>query len=248
MAGVDVEIFAPAAGVAPENRDRVLINLHGGGFYMGARMMSHIESIPVAAESGFRVVSVDYRMAPEFRFPAATEDVVAVYRALLEEHSASQIGLFGSSAGALLTAQTVAGLVNASLPVPGALAMLSGAASFWTEGDSGCVASYISDRPSNRFFEDPYFKDVQPEDPTAFPVQSTRILGAFPPSLLVSATRDCALSSVVHTHSRLIELGVPSDLHVWEGVGHAFHYDTELPQSRQVHKIVARFFATHLSS
>jgi len=71
-------------------------------------------------------------------------------------------------------------------------------------------------------------------------------MSKFPPSLLVAATRDKALSSVVYTHSLLVAQGVEAELHVWEGLGHAFFYDPDLPQSREVYAVVIKFFDTHL--
>ena len=68
----------------------------------------------------------------------------------------------------------------------------------------------------------------------------------FPPSLLVTATRDQALSSVAHTHSRLIKQGVRADLHVCEGLGHAFFFDPDLPQSREVYEVAVKFFDKNL--
>ena len=108
MDGVLTEVFVPKAGVAAANTKRVLINVHGGGFMGGARTASHIESIPIAAIGRIKVVSVDYRQGPEHVYPAATDDVEAVYRALLKSYDPEQIGLYGCSAGGLLTAQTVA--------------------------------------------------------------------------------------------------------------------------------------------
>lgn len=72
------------------------------------------------------------------------------------------------------------------------------------------------------------------------------ILGRFPPSLLISGTRDFALSSVVYTHSVLVDRGVEAELHVWEGVGHAFFYDLDLPESRAIYQVLTRCFDTHL--
>ena len=106
--GVYTEVFEPAAGVPAKNVDRVLIHLHGGAFSFGARTGGRLESIPVAHVAGMRVISVDYRQGPEHRFPAASEDVATVYRHLLQSYSPQQIGIFGCSAGGLLTAQVVA--------------------------------------------------------------------------------------------------------------------------------------------
>ena len=102
------EVVTPAGGVPAENARRALINLHGGGFSVGARTIGRLESIPVASIARMKVVAVDYRQGPEFRFPAASEDVAAVYRSLLESYSPGNIGLFGCSAGGMLTAQAVA--------------------------------------------------------------------------------------------------------------------------------------------
>ena len=105
MGGIVVDVVTPAEGIAPENADRVLINLHGGGFVTGARSASLVESVPMAALMRIKVISVDYRMGPEHQFPAASEDVAAVYRDLLKQYDADHIGLYGCSAGGLLAAR-----------------------------------------------------------------------------------------------------------------------------------------------
>src|SRR5260370_32462969 len=78
IGGVQTDVIEPSGGVAKKNKGRVLINLHGGGFVVGARLGGQMESIPVAAIGAIKVVTVDYREGPEYRFPAASEDVAAV--------------------------------------------------------------------------------------------------------------------------------------------------------------------------
>jgi acetyl esterase/lipase len=78
IAGVPVEIISPIEGVSGPNRNCVLINLHGGSFMYGARWGGEVESIPIAAIGKVKIVSVNYRMAPEYQFPAASEDIAAV--------------------------------------------------------------------------------------------------------------------------------------------------------------------------
>jgi len=101
--GVKVWAVTPKR-LAPEKRDRLLICLHGGGFTSDSGSL--IESIPMAALTGTKVVSVLYRLAPQFPFPAAVEDSVAVYSAALKTHSPGKIAIYGTSAGAVLAAQT----------------------------------------------------------------------------------------------------------------------------------------------
>jgi len=246
IAGVYTEVIAPEAGVPPKNKKRVLINLHAGGFTFGARLCGQIESIPIASLGGYEVFSVDYRLAPEHRYPAAVDDVVAVYKELLNTHDAGDIGVFGYSAGGLLAAQCIAKMQKESLPLPGALVLLFGGAIFWGKGDSSRWGPAISGRTLTSWEQHLYFQDADADDPLVFPLLSAEILSRFPPSLLISASRDFALSSVVHTHSRLVNLGVPAQLHVWEGVGHAFSHDFRLPQSPELYAVVLRFFDAQL--
>jgi epsilon-lactone hydrolase len=247
IAGVHADVFTPAGGIAAKNRHRVLINVHGGGFLGGARISSEIESVPIAAVGRIKVYSLDYRMAPLNKFPAASEDVAKVYREMLKHYSPENIGIFGCSAGGLLTAQSVAWFQKAHLPRPGAVALLCEGGFFWGDGDSGvfdrAITGGIPERSSR---DNAYLRDADPNDPLAFPATSASVLAQFPPTLLVSATRDMALSSVVRTHSLLIANGVEAELHVFEGLWHAFQYDTSLPESGEVFGIVARFFDTHL--
>lgn len=250
IAGVAAEIFTPAKGIAAENQQRILINLHSGAFVAGARWASQIESIPIAAVGQIKVVGIDYRLAPEHRFPAASEDVAAVYRELLKTFDPRSIGIYGCSAGALLTAQALAWFQKEGLPAPGAAGMFSAAASYWGEGDTGHFYAALSGFDLSHIVSiraNPYLKDADSNDPLVFPARSPEVLSKFPPALLVSSTRDLALSSVAHTHSCLIEQGVKADLHVWDGLDHAFHYCPDLPQSRHLYDIVVGFFDTHLS-
>jgi epsilon-lactone hydrolase len=250
IAGVYTEVFTPIEAVPRHNSRRVLINLHGGGFTEGSRTNSHLESIPIAAVSQTKVVSIDYRKAPEFTFPAASEDVAAVYRELLKTYKPQQVGIFGCSAGALLTAQTIAWLQKENLPLPGAVGLFCEGAGYWTEGDTGHIGRMlIGDEmiwglPTHN----PYFHNTSPQDPLAFPVRSLSMMAKFPPSLLISATRDPALSSVVHTHSVLVGRGVKAELHVWDGLGHFFFFDPSLPESRQMFVVVKRFFDEQLAT
>lgn len=246
--GVLTEVFTPINGVAIQNKDRVLINLHGGAFRFGSRTSSHLESIPISAVAKIKVISVDYRMAPEFYFPAASEDVATVYVQLLKQYDPANIGIFGCSAGGLLTAQSVAWLQKENLPMPGAVGMFCAGGSYWSEGDSGNFATMWEERPKV-IRDDPdfeYLKKTDFSNPLAYPVRSNDIMARFPPSLLIASTRDLAMSSVVQTHSVLIQQGVPAELYIWEGLPHAFFLDPNLPQSREMYEVTARFFERHL--
>ncbi|MEJ0040285.1 MAG: alpha/beta hydrolase [Gammaproteobacteria bacterium] len=254
LGGVRVDVITPKAGVAAGNRSRVLINLHGGGFRNGSRTASVAESIPVAAVARIKVVSVDYRMAPAYRLPAASEDVAAVYKALLREYKPRNIGIYGCSAGGMLTSQTVAWLQKERLPRPGAIGIFcAGAgASESARGDSRRFEGMLdaSWQIGALMYFTPAVSDYFPteavNDPLVSPVESPATLAKFPPTLLISGTRDMALSNVVHTHAQLVKAGVEADLHIWDGMGHNFLLEMDLPESKEAYDVIAAFFRKHL--
>ena len=166
--GVYTEVFEPVGGVSPNNARRVLINLHGGAFSLGARTEGRLESIPVAHVSGMKVVSVDYRQGPEHRFPAASEDVATVYRHLLETHAPAEIGIFGCSAGGLLTAQSVAWFDARGLPQPGAIGIFCSGAGAFSTGDAAVIGAAFGDLGGGDEME--YFADADWSDPLVAPI------------------------------------------------------------------------------
>jgi epsilon-lactone hydrolase len=133
IAGVPVRIFYPN-NIPASKRNRVLINLHGGGFVVDSG--SFVESIPIANLTQTEVISVYYRMAPKYVFPAAVDDVVSVYKEVLKTHEPRNIAIFGTSAGAELTAEVAVRLKHDGLPEPASLGIFSGRANFLNPGDS----------------------------------------------------------------------------------------------------------------
>ena len=108
IGGIHAYVYTPKAGVSARNKDRVLINLHGGGFSGCWPGCAELESIPVSALGQIEVVSVDYREGPDYKFPAASEDVASVYQELLKTHQPKDIGIYGCSAGGIQTAMSKA--------------------------------------------------------------------------------------------------------------------------------------------
>jgi len=252
--GVPVAIVRPKS-LAKDDR-RVLINLHGGAFLWGAGSGGLVEAIPVASVSKITVITVDYREGPENQFPAATDDVEKVYKAALEHHDAESIGIYGCSAGGGLTAQVIARLQDDHLPMPGAIGVFC--AGVWNGvGDSNVIASLlmgkeiVSSNSKEAPKPHPYFQGPAFEKFAArfgVPGALDSVLAKFPATLLISGTRDSALSETLVTNETLIKAGVPVELHVWEGMWHSFFSDPELPESRAAYDVIARFFDHHLKA
>jgi monoterpene epsilon-lactone hydrolase len=254
IAGIYTDIVTPKAGVAPKNRNRVLLNVHGGGFVSGARTAALVESIPIASVEQIKVVTIDYRMGPENEFPAASEDVAAVYREVLKEYLPQHIGLYGCSAGGMLTAMSIAWFQKNHLPNPAAIGVLCASIGELTGGDASFIAGPLngfatpagstgSDGPAE--FRPAYLSNVDPKDGLAYPINSPALVAQFPPTLLVTSTRGMEYSSAINSHNALVRAGVDAELHVWDGLPHAFWYNSDLPESREVYDVIAHFFDRH---
>ena len=252
LGGVRTDVVMPTEGVTPGNQRRVLVSLHGGAFIWGAGSEALLQAIPIAATSRIKVISVDYRMAPEFRFPSASQDVAAVYQALLKTHDAKAIGIYGCSAGGVLTAESVAWFSTHDLPQPGAIATLCGTGAE-IEGDSAYLAwlllgvSVIPPAERQTLSGLPYFRGTDAHDPLAFPIESPALLAKFPPTLLLAGSRDFATSSETLMQRRLWESGVDAELILFDGLWHAFMMHPDLPESREVYAILGTFFDRHLA-
>lgn len=257
VGGVHAQIYVPAAGIPARNRHRVLIELHGGGFHECWPGCAELESRPLAALGRIKVVSLDFREAPKYRFPAASEDVAAAYRELLKTYRPQDIGIYGCSAGGMLTAMSVAWFQKHSLPRPGAVGIFCAGATLSPAGFGG-DANYTSmGLGEGRLFPRPpdgarkqsaieYLADADPQDPLVAPASSPEVLAKFPPTLIITGTRGFEMSSAVYTHSRLVKAGVQAELHVWEGLFHGFFYNPDVPESRDCYDVMVRFFNRYL--
>lgn len=257
IAGVHVYVYTPKDGVSSENEKRVLINLHGGGFGGCWPGCAALESIPISSLGRIKVVSVDYREGPKYHFPAASEDVAAVYSELLKTYPAQNIGIYGCSAGGMLVGMSEAWFQTHGLPNPGGLGifcagMTLGSIAFG--GDANYLASAVGEMrmpaPAPNGKGPPqgigYLAGVDHSDPLAAPGTSLAVLAKFPPTLIITGTRGFEFSSAVYTDTQLVKAGAESDLHVWEGLFHGFFYNPDVPESRDCYNVIVKFFDRHL--
>ena len=246
IAGVPVRVVTPLS-MRDSNRSRVLINVHGGGFNSDSG--SFTESIPIANLTGIKVVSVLYRLAPEHPFPAALDDTIAVYKELLKTYKPQSIGLYGTSAGAILTAEVAVKLKQLRLPLPGALGVFSGMGDFTRTGDSQAMYALNGlsghlNPPAPRKIPDEYFGNMDPADPVLSPLYAD--LHGMPPTLFITSGRDILLSGTTILHRAFLRAGGDAQLVVFEALPHAFWNDADLPESKEAYGIMASFFDHHI--
>lgn len=244
IAGVVVRTVTPAKR-APGSEHKLLINLHSGAFILGEGSIT--EAIPIAALTGIPVLAIDYRLAPENPFPAAIEDVIAVYRELLKEYEPQHMALYGSSAGAVLSAEATVKMRQLSLPCPAALGFFSGTGDLARPGDTesifGLLGFTTRVTPILEAAQG-YTRDADLKNPVLSPIYAD--LKGFPATLCMSGTRDFFLSGTANFHRALLRAGVDARLVVFDAMPHVHWDDPSLPETDEALNIQAEFLMTHL--
>ncbi|MGD9613879.1 MAG: alpha/beta hydrolase [Alphaproteobacteria bacterium] len=249
LAGVSAFIVTPET-IPAANRSRVLMHLHGGARVLYPGEAGTREAVLMAGFARYKVISVDYRMPPDFPFPAALDDAVSVYRELLKQAPAKNIGIFGASAGGSLTFTTLLRAREEGLPMPGAIAPGTPTVDLTRTGDTLFTNAFIDNvlGTQDGFIRETallYAAGRDLKDPLLSPIYGD--MRGFPPAILTSGTRDLYLSNTVRMHRKLRAAGVEAVLQLWEGQSHTqYMTDPEAPETREYHDEVARFFDRHL--
>lgn len=199
----------------------VILDIHGGALIMGGGEACKLMALGQAARFGHRVVSVDYRMPPDHPYPVGLDDCIAIYRALLRNHDASEIIVTGASAGGNLAAALILRARDEGLPLPAGAMLISPEVDLTESGDSfqanmgvdGILRASLM--PANLLYADGH--DLS--DPYVSPLFGDFTKG-FPPTLLTAGTRDLFLSNAVRMHRALRAAGIPAELHILEAAPH----------------------------
>ncbi len=250
VAGVPVFRIAPPSTAHP---GRLLVHLHGGGYVLYPGEVGAGEGMIMAGLQGYEVVSVDYRMPPDHRFPAALDDALAVWQALLRHRDPQRMAVFGASAGGGLTLALVLRARDAGLPLPAAIApgtpwvdLTAGS----TVGDSLHANEFIDNvlvSPSGWLGAAAalYAGGRDPRDPLISPIYGD--FHGLPPAILTSGTRDLLLSHTVRAHRKLRQAGVPAALQVFEGQSHAQFLEPFVPETDEAFAEIGAFLDAHLA-
>ena len=249
IAGVTVYRVTPA-NIDPANKNRLFVHTHGGSYCVNAGRAGLTEAILVAHRAKIPVLSIDYRMPPEYPFPAAIDDVVAVWSSLIKDRDPKSVALGGTSAGGGLILASTHKFKELGLPLPGALfagtpwadLTKTGDSYFTNEGVDNILVSYEGILEGSAKL---YAGDHALTDPLISPVYGD--FNGFPPTYLVSGTRDMFLSNTVRTHRKLRTAGVEADLNVYESLSHGEYLAViDSPESQQVFAELGTFLLEHL--
>lgn len=240
LGGVDAECSTPAEPTG----DSVILYIHGGGFVTGSARTSRGYASHLARASGLRVYAVSYRLAPENPYPAAPEDCVAVYRALLERHPGSKIALVGGSAGGNLCLATALRARGAGLPLPVALALFS------PVGDmSGTLPSRKINRNKDCAIQSnidaehqtAYLQGVDPYSADISPIYAD--FSGLPPMLIFVDGSEVLLDDSILLAAYARRDGTEAELQVTSGLFHDFpSVGPELPEAAEAMDEVVQLF------
>jgi epsilon-lactone hydrolase len=251
IGGVKAFILTPKT-IPAANRDRLLVHVHGGGYVYNPGEAGTLEATLMAAYGGFKVISFDYRMPPDYPYPAAMDDAIAVWKAVVKMQKPSNVAIFGTSTGGAMTLAMILRAKQEHLPLPAAIAPGSPWSDLTETGDTfktnewldNIVVSYqgyLSHAASL------YANGHDLKDPQLSPIYGD--FHGFPPAILTSGTRDLFLSLTVLTHRKLRQAGVEAVLQVFEGMSHAqYLFDPYAPETKEIFTEIALFFNQHLGA
>jgi monoterpene epsilon-lactone hydrolase len=208
-------------GVDPADPRRFL-DVHGGGLTGGAGALCRGMGILAAERMQVTTWTIDYRMPPDHPYPAALEDCVAAYRAMLEVHRPEEIVVGGESAGGNLAAALVLRARDEGLPMPAGVVLISPELDLTESGDSFQTNLGVDSilpgslMPANLLYAGGH--DLA--DPYLSPLFADFSKG-FPPTILTAGTRDLFLSNAVRMHRALRRAGIEAELHIKEAAPHS---------------------------
>lgn len=247
-------IHAPIAGVSnftvrPRHAEGavntpVFIEIHGGALYLGGGELSWMPAAAHAIGRKGVTWAPDYRMPPSAPFPAALDDLMALYRAAIDAVGAHRVVISGTSGGGNLAAGLLVRAKDEGLPMPAALVLLTPEVDLTESGDTFATNDGIDSvlgslMTVNRL----YANGEDLRHPYISPLFAD--LTGFPPTFLQSGTRDLFLSNTVRMHRALLKAGVAAELHVFEAMPHG-GFGGGTPEDAEIRAAARRFEATQL--
>ena len=244
--GIDGEWISPANTPL----DKAILYFHGGGFRIGS-VASHRDLISqIAVASGCRVLAINYRLAPEHRFPAALDDALAAYGWMLDQGlKPGHVAFAGDSAGGNLVLATILALRERGLSLPVSAVLMSP----WTDL-AATGASYVSRAEADPIHQRAMILALaknylggqgDPCDPLVSPLYAD--LKGLPPLLIQVGDRETVLDDSVMFADLARAAGVDVHLEVWNGMIHVFQmFGAELSEAHQAIASIAQFLNRHL--
>jgi acetyl esterase/lipase len=257
IAGVPCEWVSVAETAADAG---VILYMHGGGFVAGSPASHRDLAWRLSRASGLRTLLVDYRLAPEYSYPAQLDDCMAVYRALLDGGlPPSQLAVVGDSAGGNLALVTVLRAQRQQLPLPAAVIALSPWGDLTHSGESivtnaktdHMIPVHLIDQIAAMYVGSGSEGNIGAQDDLQQPDLSPVFADytGFPPLMLHAAQEEVLRDDALRIHDRADAVGVDVTCHIWPKVPHAFPVFAQyLPEGRSAIRRMAEFLQQHMAA
>ena len=233
--------------VIPQNSptDRVLLYLHGGGFVFGLTPPHLQMGACLAQKMSMRILMVDYRLAPDYPFPAALDDCATAYRWLLKQGiSAQKIVVAGDSAGGNLTITLLMKLRDSGDPLPAAAACLSPVTDLTKDNAHPEYKDPLLPPQAMRFYTKSYVGNNDAHDPLVSPVFGT--LRGLPPLLVHAGENEILRDDAVCIEELARATDVDVRLEIYPRMWHVWQLYLALPQAIQSLDDIAQFLGSHI--
>ncbi|MCY4388717.1 MAG: alpha/beta hydrolase [Desulfurellaceae bacterium] len=261
MRAIMIEAQAPAGvtctpveagGVSAEwsvadgaDQDKVILYVHGGGYVMGSAGSHRDMTSRLSQAAGARVLSLNYRLAPEHPFPAPVDDTVAAYRWLLGQGiQASNMAIAGDSAGGGLALAALIAIRDAGEPVPAAGIGISPWVDMEGTGESMTTRAAVDpvvQKEGLLGMAKIYLGGADPKNPLAAPLHAN--LAGLPPLLIQVGDSETLLDDATRITERAQKADVDVTLKIWDEMPHVWHlFAPILPEGRQAIEEIGTFF------
>ena len=230
---------------------QLVVYTHGGAYTLYSAHTTLSGAAPVVADTGRRVISIDYTLAPHAQWQRTTDQVIAVVKALVAQgHPLDQMAIYGDSAGGGLAAGSVLKMRDQGQGMPAAVVLWSPWADITESGDSYFTLKYGGGKDGDPILSyanalansaAAYADPKDQKHPYVSPVYGDYSKG-FPPTLIQGGTKEIFLSNFVRLYQALDQAAVPVKLDLYEGMWHVFQaMAPEIPESRLARRKMKAF-------
>lgn len=228
---------------------RMILYFHGGGYTIGSAETHRGLVARLCRAAGARALSVDYRLAPEHRFPAAVDDALASYRWLLDQGvRPGAISVAGDSAGGGLALGMLLAVRDQGLPLPAAAVCMSPVTDHLKTGasmDGKAALDPLVQRKSSTEHSRRYIGDADPKSPYASPLYAD--LHGLPPILILVGTSEVLLDDSTRFAERARAAGVEAEIEVWDEMIHIWPFFADLPEAAKAVERMGAFIRSKLN-
>ncbi|MEJ2708634.1 MAG: alpha/beta hydrolase [Anaerolineales bacterium] len=231
--------------------DRAILYLHGGGYTMGSCNTHRALVARIALAGQAPALLINYRLAPEYPFPAALEDAIAAYRWLLDQRiEARRIVIAGDSSGGGLAIAAAVALREEKEQLPMGIVCISPWADLTLSGETISTCSKtdpLISRETSELHASRYVGQQDPTSPLISPVFAD--LSEFPPMLIQVGEHEILRSDSSRLSENARQAGVDVTLEVWEGMWHVWHAFAGLvPESQRAIERIGTFICEQMNA